>query len=75
MPPWPRQRVSEFLPFQFTGLDYLGPMFAKEDKIIIKMWIYTLYLFTCLAVSAMHLEWVQNLSVEHFLLCLKRFMA
>jgi len=72
MPPWPRQRVSESLPFQFTGLDYLGPVFIKEDKIITKMWIC---LFTCLAVRAVHLEWVRSLSAEHFLLCLRRFMA
>ena len=30
MPLWPRQRVSESLPFQFVGLDYLGPVFVKE---------------------------------------------
>ena len=29
MPPWPKQRVSESLPFQFTGLDYLSPVFDK----------------------------------------------
>ena len=72
MPPWPKQRVSESLPFQFTGLDYLGPVFVKEDKVITKMWIC---LFTCLAVRAVHLEWVRSLSAEHFLLCLRRFMA
>ena len=55
MPPWPRQRVLESLPFQFTGLDYLGPVFVKEDKVIANRWMY---LFTCLAVHAVHLEWV-----------------
>ena len=39
MPPWPKQRVSESLPFQFTGMDYLGPVFVKEGKGITKMWI------------------------------------
>ena len=47
MPPWPKQSVSESLPFQFTGLDYLGPVFVKEGKGIAKMLIC---LFTCLAV-------------------------
>ena len=32
-------------------------------------------LFTCLAVRAIHLEWVQSLSAEHFLNCLRRFVA
>ena len=64
MPPWLRQRVSESLPFLFVGLDYLGPVFVKEDA---KMWIF---LFTCLGICALHLEWVRSLSAEHFLLCL-----
>ena len=72
MPPWPRQRVSESLPFQFVGLDYLGPVFVKEGTVMNKMWIC---LFTCLAIRAVHLEWVRSLSAEHFLLCLRRFMA
>ena len=37
-----------------------------------KMWIC---LFTCLAIRAVHLEWVRSLSAEHFLLCLRRFIA
>ena len=72
MPPWPRLRVSRSLPFQFTGLDYLGPIYVKEGKEVVKMWIC---LFTCLAVRAVHLEWVRSLSAEHFLFCLRRFMA
>ena len=68
MPPWPRQRVSESLPFQFVGLDCLGPVFVKEGTVMNKMWIC---LFTCLAIRAVHLERVRSLS----LLCLRRFMA
>ena len=26
MPPWPRERVAQSMPFQFVGLDYLGPI-------------------------------------------------
>ena len=63
MPPWPKQRVSESLPFQFTGLDYLGPVFVKESKGITKMWIC---LFTCLPVRVVHLEWVRSLSQSIF---------
>ena len=66
MPPWPRMRVSHLLPFQFTGLDYLGSVLVKEGTKMAKMWIC---LFTCLAVRAVrvvHLEWVKSLSAEHF---------
>ena len=59
MPPWLRQRVPESLPFQFVGLDYLGPVFVKEGVKMIKMWIF---LFTCLGICAMHLEcFLQNI--------------
>ena len=30
MPPWPKQRVAQSAPFQFTGLDCLGPVFVKR---------------------------------------------
>jgi len=30
MPPWPKERVNEALPFQYTGLDYFGPLYIKE---------------------------------------------
>ena len=70
MPPWPKQRVAQSAPFQFIGLDYLGPILVKEEDKMVKMWIC---LFTCLAVRAIHLEWVRSLSAEHFLNCLRRF--
>ena len=30
MPPWPRERMSRSEPFQYIGLDYLGPISVKE---------------------------------------------
>ena len=44
MPSCPRERVAQSLPFQFIGLDYLGPVLVKEVSEIVKTWIC---LFTC----------------------------
>ena len=72
MPPWPKERVSKSVPFQYVGLDYLGPIRVKENGEVQKMWIC---LFTCLAVRAIHLELVKGLSAEQFLDCLRRYIA
>ena len=82
MPPWPKERVNEALPFEYTGLDYFGPLYVKQyphtsdqkttpckDK---KVWVC---LFTCLVVRAIHLEIVEDMSADQFLLCLRRFIA
>ena len=69
MPPWPRERVAQSMPFQFVGLDYLG---LKEGKEVIKSWVC---LFTCLSVRAIHLEWVKDLTPQQFLASLRRFVA
>ena len=51
------------MPFQFVGLDYLGPISVKEGKEVIKSWVC---LFTCLSVRAIHLEWVKDLTPSSF---------
>ena len=30
MPPWPKERVVQALPFEYTGLDYFGPLYIKQ---------------------------------------------
>ena len=72
MPPWPKERVSRSTPFQYVGLDYLGPVQVKEGDKLEKMWIC---LFTCLTIRAVHLELVKGLSSECFLDCLRRFIS
>ena len=44
MAPFPKSRVSRSLPFQRTGLDYLGPVYVKDGSVMKKRWIC---LFTC----------------------------
>ena len=80
MPPWPKERVTEALPFQYTGLDYFGPLFIKyfhpasngPCPTYKKVWVC---LFTCMVVRAIHLELVEDMSTDQFLLCLRRFIS
>ena len=72
MPPSPKARVTNSTSFQFTALDYLGPVFVKKGPKTIKMWIC---LFTCIAVRAIHLEWVRNLSAKQFLDSVRRIVS
>ena len=74
MSPWPSNKVIRTLSFQYTGLDYFGPLYIKcgnhADRK--KVWVC---LFTCVVVRAIHLEIVTDLSAEDFLLALCRFIA
>lgn len=74
MAPYPRSRIEESPPFTYTGLDYLGPLYVKvsQPSATQKVW---LCLFTCLAVRAIHLEVVHDMTAEQFLFRLRRFIA
>ena len=81
MPPLPRERVVRSLPFEYTGLDYFGSPYIKQfvkvsdevtETVSKKVWVC---LFTCLAVRAIHLELVEDMSAREFIMCLRRFMA
>ena len=81
MPPLPRERVASSAPFEFTGVDYFGPLYVKhfvqipgKDTEVVskKVWVC---LFTCLTMRAIHLELVKDMTAEEFILCLRRFMA
>ncbi|CAC5389764.1 unnamed protein product [Mytilus coruscus] len=72
MPPLPKKRVNESAPFIYTGVDYFGPIFVKSDTGSKKVWVC---LYTCLVVGAIHLELMQDMSAEKFLLGFRRFIA
>ena len=72
MPALTKERVTRSRPFQYVGLDYLGPLIVVDRGERVKVWIC---LFTCLAVRAVHLECALGLSSTHFLSCLRRFVA
>ncbi|MCP4486607.1 MAG: hypothetical protein GY820_04700, partial [Gammaproteobacteria bacterium] len=72
MPQLPKERVQRARPFQFTGLDYFGPLWIKTPTDKVKVWVC---LFTCLATRAIHLEVAMDLSAVTFLNCLRRFIS
>ena len=72
MPPLPKERVNRAFPFQYTGLDVMGPLYFKESKTTNKLWVC---LFTCLATRAIHLEYLLGMSTEWFMSCFHRFVS
>ena len=72
MPPLPNSRVSQSVPFTYTGVDYFGPLYIKTKIENQKVWVC---LFTCLVTRAVHLELIQNMSTEQFILGFRRFLS
>ena len=72
MAPLPTSRVRESCPFSKTGVDYFGPLLVKSGDGPKKVWIS---LFTCMVTRAVHLELIQDMTTEEFLLAFKRFIA
>lgn len=72
----PRERVTQARPFYHTGVDYCGPFYIKEKKLRnrAKVKVYV-SVFVCLAVKAVHLEIVSELTTDAFIAALKRFIA
>ncbi|XP_043263445.1 uncharacterized protein LOC122403778 [Colletes gigas] len=72
----PAPRVTESRPFSNVGIDYCGPFFIKErrhrNRSRVKVYVAV---FICLAVKAVHLELVSDLTSEAFIAALRRFIA
>lgn len=72
----PKERLHSQFPFLNTAVDYAGPILIANKKgrgcKLIKSYICV---FVCLAVRAVHLELVTDLSTETFLAALSRFVA
>ncbi|GFN98538.1 transposon tf2-9 polyprotein [Plakobranchus ocellatus] len=69
--PLPQDRVTWAPPCSVTGTDPSGPLYCSDtgDK---KLYIV---LFTCAVTRAPHLELVDSLSVDDFILAFRRFVA
>ena len=73
MSPWPKNKLTQSAPFKHTGLDYFGPLYVKsQNREKKKVWVC---LFTCVVERAVHLEIVDDLTAEEFLLALRRVIA
>ncbi|XP_059050581.1 uncharacterized protein LOC131845528 [Achroia grisella] len=59
-------------PFQFTGLDYFGPMLVKVGCHREKRYGA---LFTCLTVRGIHIEVTHDLSTSSAIMAIRRFIA
>ena len=72
----PAERVTPESVFAKVGVDYAGPFQIKYGNVrkptVLKAYIC---LFVCLAVKAVHLELVSDLTTEAFIAALRRFEA
>ncbi|GBN07025.1 hypothetical protein AVEN_253771-1 [Araneus ventricosus] len=68
--PLPAARMEQLPPFSIVGIDFGGPLYTKNGDN--KNYIV---LFTCGVTRTVHLEMVDNLTTEIFLLALRRFIA
>ena len=68
----PECRLELGMVFRNTGVDFLGPMLVKDRRSEVKVYGC---LFVCMSIRACHLELVDDLSTDHFIMALKRFIA
>jgi hypothetical protein len=72
MAPLPSSRTAVYEPpFTRTGMDLFGPLHVKHGRGTAKRWCC---LFTCLTTRAVHLEVVNSMNTDDFIMCLRRFL-
>ncbi|KAG1664783.1 Zinc finger protein 271 [Nymphon striatum] len=69
--PLPKARVTKSPVFTVTGIDFAGPIFCSD----LPNKKYYICLFVCAVVRAIHLELVDSLTSEDFILAFRRFAA
>ena len=70
--PLPQSRMSQSSPFIRAGLDYFGPLYIKTSNGVKKVWVC---LYTCMVTRAIHLELIQDMSADEFILGFKRCVS
>ena len=68
--PLPYIRTQDVYPFTYTGVDFTGALYVQRGGNEVKVY---LCLFTCATTRAVHLEIVQDLTAESFLLTFRKF--
>ena len=68
----PKNRVNLVHPFKHTGVDYTGHIFVKDDVTNASKKMYLL-IFTCLNIRAIHIDLINNMTIEDFILSFIRF--
>ncbi|XP_059620611.1 uncharacterized protein LOC132264419, partial [Phlebotomus argentipes] len=72
----PQERVIATAPFHNTGVDFCGPFWIRPDlKRGGSPQKAYVCIFICLAIKAVHIELVSNLSCDAFIAALRRFAA
>ena len=66
----PKHRVNMVRPYLHVGVDFTGHIVIKEGK---KERKFYLLIFTCLAIRAIHLELLPDMSTSQFVLAMVRF--
>ena len=80
-PDLPKERVSIEPPFTYTGLDFAGPLYVRDEvrKVSPQVQevskVFVCLLITCASTQAVHLELTQGLSVPSFLMAFRRFTS
>ena len=70
--PLPYIRTQDVYPFTYTGVDFTGALYVRQGRNEVKVY---LCLFTCATTRAVHLEIVQDLTSESFLLTFRKFVG
>lgn len=65
----PENRVKDAKVFEVSGIDLAGPLFLKDST---KVWVV---IFTCAIYRAVHIESVESINTEQFILALFRFIS
>src|SRR5664279_937342 len=68
----PEDRVEPSPPFCFCGMDCFGPFITKQGR---KEYKRHGLLFTCLCSRAVHIEMLEDMSTDSFILGLRSFIA
>ena len=71
-PPLPSFRITKEQPFTFTGMDFAGPLYVKENGEMCKTYVSV---YTCAVSRAVHLDTVPVLTAEALIRNFRRFAA